>query len=278
VRIFGIDLTSAPSARKPITCAHAEFDGRRLHVNELVRWESFDGFDALLGRSGPWVSAMDFPFAQSRRLVENIGWPRIWEQYVGLVGSMSRSEFRSTLEAYRAPRAAGDKHHKRRCDTLSGSQSPQTIDYTPVGLMFFEGAPRLLSSGVHLPHLRRGDPQRVVVEGYPGVAARRLIGRVPYKQDQARKQTPAQHRARRAILERLLEGKCEDIYGFSLTAPMAIADDPSGDELDALLCAVQASWGWTRREENFGAPVDCDPLEGWICDPALLDEVLLQRR
>lgn len=51
---------------------------------------------------------------------------------------------------------------------------------------------------------------------------------------------------------------------------MSLADDPSGDGLDALLCAIQAAWGYTERDHDFGAPASgYDRLEGWICDPAL---------
>ena len=48
--------------------------------------------------------------------------------------------------------------------------------------------------------------------------------------------------------------------------------DPSADALDSLLCAVQAAWAYVRRDENYGVPPECDPEEGWILDPALLDE------
>jgi hypothetical protein len=46
-----------------------------------------------------------------------------------------------------------------------------------------------------------------------------------------------------------------------------LADDPSGDSLDALLCAVQAAWSWTQRRNNYGEPEGSDTLEGWIADP-----------
>ena len=48
-----------------------------------------------------------------------------------------------------------------------------------------------------------------------------------------------------------------------------LADDPTGDRLDAFLCAVQAAWAWTHRASGYGAPPDLDPLEGWIADPVV---------
>lgn len=274
MQIFGIDFTSAPSAKKPITCAEALFDGVSLQFQRMTHWDSFAGFESALNSPGPWVAGIDFPFAQARRLVENIGWPETWETYVGLVSKMTRPQFREALEAYKAPRPAGDKHHKRQCDARSKSQSPQTLNYTPVGLMFYEGAPRLLQTSVHLPHLKEGDTTRIVLEAYPGVAARELIGKVPYKNDQLAKQTEAKHTARELMINKLLNGQCESRYGFSLEAPTEVATDPTGDELDALICAIQAAWGWSQRDRNFGAPSEFDRLEGWICDPSLVDREL----
>ena len=37
-----------------------------------------------------------------------------------------------------------------------------------------------------------------------------------------------------------------------------------GDLLDAVLCAVQAHWGWRRAAQNYGLPPGLDPIEGWI--------------
>ncbi|MES9967114.1 MAG: hypothetical protein ABW074_07580, partial [Sedimenticola sp.] len=50
---------------------------------------------------------------------------------------------------------------------------------------------------------------------------------------------------------------------------LSLVDDPKGDGLDALLCAVQAAWAWSRRDRGYGIPDDVDRLEGWITDPAL---------
>jgi len=60
------------------------------------------------------------------------------------------------------------------------------------------------------------------------------------------------------------------IYGLDFTS--APGRDPSADALDSLLCAVQAAWAYTQRDDNYGVPPECDPDEGWILDPALLDE------
>lgn len=269
VTVLGIDFTSAPGIRKPITCARTRFDGEVLKFDELSRWDSFAPFEEVLSTPGPWVAGLDFPFGQSRRLIENIGWPAYWAGYVRKVASMERKEFREALEEYKRDRPSGDKHHKRVCDVLSRSQSPQSLNYTPVGLMFFEGAPRLLEAGVHLPFHHDGDDSRIALEAYPGVAARGLVGDRSYKSDDKKKQTSTQHDARQEIWARLTGQPGLDRYGFRVDVPQELIDDPGADDLDAVICAVQGAWGWTRRDEAFGAPGDVDRLEGWITDPLL---------
>jgi hypothetical protein len=133
--------------------------------------------------------------------------------------------------------------------------------------MFFEGAPRLRAAGVTIPGLQVGDPERIVVEAYPGGLARALIGRRSYKQDTRSKQTAAQAAARRNLLKNVTGDALQPLYGLSVEAPAELAEDPSGDQLDALLCAIQAAWAWTRRDQGFGLPEHVDPLEGWIADP-----------
>jgi hypothetical protein len=38
------------------------------------------------------------------------------------------------------------------------------------------------------------------------------------------------------------------------------------------LCAIQAGWAYSQRDHNFGTPINCDALEGWIVDPLLARE------
>ena len=56
-------------------------------------------------------------------------------------------------------------------------------------------------------------------------------------------------------------------YGVTVVADDAeLVDDPTGDSLDALLCAVQAAWVWRNRAKLFGSP-RIDRKGGWIADP-----------
>jgi hypothetical protein len=267
MKIYGIDFTSRPSRRKPITCLECRFDGLRLAAGELTEWRDFEGFETALRRPGPWIAGIDFPFGQPRIFIENIGWPGTWAGYVDHAARLGRDGFLAALDGYRAARVAGDKEHRRATDRATGAISPQKLYGTPVGLMFFEGAQRLREAGVRIPGLQDGDPERIVVEAYPGVLARRLIGRESYKQDRRSKQTAQRDAVRHRLLELILDGATRPIYGLRVEADPRLAADPSGDRLDALLCAIQAAWAWSHREEGFGMPDPIDPLEGAIADP-----------
>ena len=238
MKIFGIDFTSRPKPRKPITCAEAFLDGDLLRLEELKEWPCFAEFEAALRAPGPWIAGIDFPFGQSRRFIENIGWPQVWAAYVDHVGNIDRQEFRAVLDEYRKDRPVGDKKHRRVSDIAAGSISPQ-----------------------------KGDPQKIVVEAYPGVLARKVIGRRSYKQDTRSKQTGEQRAARQDLLRAINNGALANEYGLEVSAPMSLVDDPTGDQLDALLCSIQAAWAWTQRSANYGAPTDFDAIEGWIADP-----------
>jgi len=267
MRIIGIDFTSDPKRKKPLTCLNCQFGNGILRAGELVEWSSYNGFEEFLSSKGGWVAGIDFPFGQARRLIENIGWPRIWEEYVELVGRLDREEFKCILNEYKELRAYRDKEHLRRTDIAASAVSPQKTVFVPVAQMFFEGAPRLVRAGVTVPGLIDGDPERIVVEAYPGVLAKRLVNRQSYKQDDPRRQTIKHFETRREIFHKIKSPNFAREFGFSIEAPVSLCDNPSGDHLDALLCAAQAAWAALNRDHAYGVPRELDPLEGWIADP-----------
>lgn len=273
MKIFGVDFTSVPSSKKVITCVQCRLDEDGLSLETSFPIRSFDGFENFLKQPGSWVAGMDFPFGQPRKLIENIGWPRTWEGYVGHVGEMTKLEFVETLAKYREGREKGDKQHLRRTDELANSRSPMMLFGVPVGKMFFEGAHRLLDAGVSiLPCCVRDDP-RIVIEAYPALVARRWIETRSYKNDDKKKQTPALRSAREEIVCGLRSKNTQMYFGFDIHFSSGYAEDfisdGTGDQLDALLCAIQAGWAYSQREYNYGIPTDCDRLEGWIVDPGM---------
>lgn len=271
MKIYGLDFTSAPRLRKPITYAQCRLDEDSLFLEKLGCLTSFAEFETFLHQSGPWIAGMDFPFGQPRTLIENIGWPQTWQGYVNLVSGMTRFQFITMLTDYCKDREQGDKHHLRRTDRLTHARSPMMLYRVPVGKMFFEGAPRLLNSGVSIqPCHVRNDP-RVLVEAYPALVARRWIGNRSYKNDTVKGQTSSRQAAREKIIQGLLSTDMKTCFGFDVhfndEHRNALIQDGSADRLDALLCAIQAGWAYSQRDHNFGIPIDCDSLEGWIVDP-----------
>jgi hypothetical protein len=262
--ILGIDFTCAPRAAKAITVAFARREAGSLLVERLARLVDFTSFEQLLAQPGPWIGGFDFPFGMPAELVRDLDWPGDWRALVAHCAKMPRAEFRSTLDAYRATRPAGRKYAHRATDLPAGSSSPMKLVNPPVALMFHEGARRLLASGVHVPLLAPGDRSRVALEAYPGLLAR-SIARGSYKSDTRSKHTNARAAVRRKIIAALRSGNHRlgvRVRFSSRGLQGEVQDDGSGDLLDAVLCAVQASWA--SRRPRFGLPRKAAPCEGWI--------------
>jgi Protein of unknown function (DUF429) len=275
VKIFGLDFTSTPGRRKPLIVLGCTLEGDSLRVEESETLTDFGDFEDFLQRRGPWVCGMDFPFGQPRSLIATLGWPESWEGYVGEVGRLPKEEFEDKIRADMEMRPAGSKWRYRLADRRSGSSSAMMLFRVPVGKMFDQGAPRLLASGVRVEPCRRNGDERVAIEAYPAVVARRFLGRTAYKRDGV-PDTSERRSARETLLAGLESAVLREIYGFAVEMDARWRDefvrDPSADTLDSLLCAVQAAWAYEKRDEGYGVPPECDPDEGWILDPALLDE------
>jgi len=267
--IFGVDFTSAPRRRKPITVARGRVARGAFALETIDAVPDWPAFERLLAAPGPWLGGFDFPFGLPREAVRDLGWPLGWSELVRHCAAMGRDGFRRALDAYRASRPIGNKYPHRATDIPARSHSPIKLVNPPVALMFLEGAPRLLGAGMTIPGLHAGDPQRIAVEAYPGLAAR-AITPASYKSDETRKQTLERRRARAAIVARL--ARDGGPFGFRLAAERRLArslmDDATGDRLDAVLAAMQAAWCLRRRARNYGLPQSIDPIEGWIATAA----------
>ena len=267
--LVGCDFSSSPTRRKPIVLASGTADKGRVLLQGLERIESLADFGHWLAQPRQWVGAFDFPFGLPRELVEQLGWPTNWSSLMAHYASLSRDDIRQTFAAFCAARPVGSKFAHRVTDKPAGSSPSMKWVNPPVAFMLHAGVGRLLAAGVHLPGLHAGDVARVALEGYPGLLARELIGRRSYKSDDRQKQTPDRLIARKDLITALEMGQSR--LGLRLKLSHAqrdvLADDPSGDCLDAVLCLVQAAWAQARHTGGamrYGLPDDMDPLEGWI--------------
>ena len=267
--LVGCDFSSSPTRRKPIVLASGTADKGRVLLQGLERIESLADFGHWLAQPRQWVGAFDFPFGLPRELVEQLGWPTNWSSLMAHYAGLSRDDIRQTFAAFCAARPVGAKFAHRATDKPAGSSPSMKWVNPPVAFMLQAGVARLLAAGVHLPGLHPGDVARVALEGYPGLLARELIGRRSYKSDDRQKQTPDRLIARKDLITALEMGQSR--LGLRLKLSHAqrdvLADDPSGDCLDAVLCLVQAAWAQARHTGgamHYGLPDDMDPLEGWI--------------
>jgi hypothetical protein len=262
--LAGIDFTSRPTRRKPITVALGALEHGVLRLARVESHESFEGLAAWLRTPGPWLAACDFPFGLPRELVETLGWPREWLPLMRHYAALTREEIRDTFSAFCDARPVGSKFAHRVCDGPAGSSPSMKWVNPPVAYMMHAGVPLLLDAGVHLPGLHAGDEQRVAIEGYPGLLARELIGNRSYKSDDKAKQTAERLIARKDLVEGLEQGRTrlELRLRVSHAQRDTLVADASGDSLDAVLCLLQA--GWASGRVGWGMPVGVDGVEGWI--------------
>jgi hypothetical protein len=266
LRVYGVDFTSAPRRAKPITVARASLARGTLSVEAIEPLETFAAFEAFLARPGPWIGGFDFPFGISREAVRDLRWPQAWRALLEHCRGLGRAAFKQALDAYRETRPAGNRYARRAGEAAAGAHAAVKLVNPPVAFMFLEGATRLAAAGLHIPGLQPSAATRVALEAYPGMLVRSQLGiRDSYKNDSRALQTPARTAVRRRILRELEAGRPLGIpLELSRAVRSSAARDGSGDALDAVICALQAAWGWRRRARNFGLPRHIDPLEGWI--------------
>lgn len=262
--LFGIDFSSAPSARKPIVVAGGERIGAAVRLKSLQYLPTLAAFRAWLDTAGPWLGAFDFPFGLPRELVQALGWPQQWPALMRLYAAQSRADLRLRFAAFCDARPVGQKFAHRACDRPAGASPSMKWVNPPVAWMMHAGVPLLMDAGVDLPGLQAGDAQRVALEGYPGLLARELIGPRSYKADDKARQTPERLIARKDLLEGLEQGRTQLQLRLRLSHAQrdALVADAQGDSLDAVLCLMQAAWASGRPDH--GLPADMDTLEGWI--------------
>ncbi|TMH30320.1 MAG: DUF429 domain-containing protein [Betaproteobacteria bacterium] len=262
--VAGIDFTSRPTRRKPITVALGRLSHGAVRLERVELHSAFASFAAWLDTPGPWTAAIDMPFGLPRELVTTLGWPTEWLPLMRHYAALTRAEIRDSFAAFCAARPAGSKFAHRLCDGPAGSSPSMKWVNPPVAYMLHAGVPLLIDAGVHLPALHAGDRQRVVLEGYPGLLAREVLGRRSYKSDDKAKQTPERLIARKDLIDALEQGRTR--LGLRLRLSHAQRDeliaDASADRLDAALCMLQAAWA--SGQPQHGVPSTVDPLEGWI--------------
>ncbi len=266
--VLGCDFSSSPTPRKPIVIGLGRLDGTRVRLQEIQTFSQLTDWENWLATPHDWVGGFDLPFGLPRELIEHLCWPTDWVACMDHYSALSREQVRGAFKAFCDARPAGQKFAHRATDRPAGSSPSMKWVNPPVAYMLHAGVPCLRRAGVHLAGLHAGDPRRVALEAYPGLLARELIGKASYKSDDKAKQTPERWVARSDLLQKLELGQTR--LGLRLQLRNAdrerLLSDGKADELDAVLCMVQAAWALQQHRTGhprYGLPA-CDPLEGWI--------------
>jgi len=264
-RLLGVDFTSVPTRRKPVTVARGTLERGVLRLERIDELATMAAFESLLAEPGPWFGGFDLPFGLPRDFVDALGLGASCAEVIAEVQRRcpTRMAFRALVDGWGSTRPAGRRLVHRVTDTaLAGtsSTSPLQTRYVPVGFMYYEGLSRLVRSGLTLPGLHAGDPLRTAVEAYPGALAHELIGARSYKNSAAADRLIA----RKDLVDALEQGRTRLALRCRLSHAQrdALTADASGDRLDALLCLVQAAW--SVQQPGFGLRAGFDPVEGWI--------------
>ena len=274
--LLGVDFTSAPTQKKPITVAVGRWiRGEQTPIyqlDEIRELVSLSDYESFLQESGPWLGGFDLPFGQPRMLIEHEGWPTDWPMFVQFFCGQPRAALRDTFKRWCDARPSGDKFAWRRADKPAGSSPAMRWTNPPVAWMMHAGIGRMLDAGLVFPAHRHGTADshdrvtttaRIALEAYPGFTARKVC-RTSYKSDATANQTPARATNRRAILGALVAGAAGLDIRLEITPAWSrrLLADGSGDLLDAVICGLQA--GHAAALPEYGLPADLDPLEGWI--------------
>ena len=263
--LIGVDFSCAPSRRKPITVAQGRLQGAVLRLEATEALPDLAAFEALLQRPGPWLGAFDFPFGLPQEFVQSL---QLGDSAEAVITELHRRcplrmDFRALVDTWGNARPAGQRLVHRVTDRAMpglSSTSPLQTRYVPVGFMYYEGLARLVQAGVSLPGLHAGDPDRIALEGYPGLLAHELAPGRSYKN----KVEADRLITRKDIVDRLEQGRTRLGLRLKLGHAQreALVDDPGGDRLDAALCLVQAAWA--SMQPGHGLPAKVHPVEGWI--------------
>jgi hypothetical protein len=266
--LLGCDFSSSPSKRKNIVLAWGASDGQRVQVQRLERLARLTDFLTALQEEAMWIGGFDLPFGLPRELVETLGWPTDWAACMDHYASLSRADIRAQFAAFCNARPVGSKFAHRATDGPAGSSSSMKWVNPPVAYMLHAGVPLLRQAGAYFPGLQTAqqDANRIALEAYPGMLARKVLGARSYKNDDKAKQTPERLIARKDLVNALELGQCGLDLRLKLSHAQrdALVEDASGDALDAALCLMQAAWAQKQGPALYGLPPTVDSLEGWI--------------
>ncbi len=100
---------------------------------------------------------------------------------------------------------------------------------------------------------------RIALEAYPGLLARSVLGKASYKADDKARQTQRATDCAQDADRGAGDWACALAAAAGLRLKLShaqrdrLADDASGDSLDAVLCLVQAAWALQQHQAGHAS-------------------------
>lgn len=248
MQIHGVDFTSRPSRRKPVTVASAK--GTRIEALEC--FSTLGEFELWFQRAEGTIG-IDAPFGYPKVLCQELFQSEVWAdvaEELSLFGSKDRlAPLAARVEEFRNARPAGDKEPKRLTDIASNSASAMKFFQPPVGRMAARLIPILHRSTHEVLPVRPSASPVTVVEIYPAKWVRSNGLGTAYK-DQVG----------------VMANRRDLLSKTRFTVPTELEErvlaDEQGDLLDAIIaCEQVATWLKNGRPMPSESQV---ALEGWI--------------
>ena len=104
MKVIGIDFTSSPSRRKPITALSCSLEGDTLTAGDPESWPDFNGFEEMLASPGPWIAGIakagERPAERREKFTRPVTAPKVWMATDGFAsdGTPSKWTKRSSLK------------------------------------------------------------------------------------------------------------------------------------------------------------------------------------
>ena len=152
--LLGVDFSSAPTHRKPITVAVGLMPTTTDPVYRLQtirEIETLEAFECMLTEPLHWIGGFDLPFGQPRTLIEHERWPTQWNEFVHFFCRQSREYLRETFRDWCNAHPPGNKFACRKADKPAGSSPAMRWTNPPVAWMMHAGIGRMLEAGLAFP-------------------------------------------------------------------------------------------------------------------------------
>ncbi len=274
MKIFGINFNHSPSPKNPITIAVCDFKkSQGLSVIKVEALYGLKEFDAFLKKNGPWFAGVNFPLGQPNLFTKKMDLPDNWSSYIKNINRWKRDGFEKKIKQFKAKLPKGNKEPRRLTDTMAGTESPLKLNQKQLALQFYEGTYCLLKSGVSILPCHPKKDNRVVLETFPDLVAKRFavhgLGTKTKNIDR--------ENLHKEIIKGLETPEFEQDFKFKIflddTLKLKCIEESDSAILDAILISTQVAWAYSIGKPNYGMPDIQHPniqSEGWIVDPSLV--------